>query len=160
MKAFRILSIATAALFFVSCNEGDDTPTPPVSNDGAYNGTVIVAPGTADEYTHPGTEVTIVDNKNETVDIKILKVKFAEKMPAMDITVPGVKLTKLESGGYSISGDNIIPTAAGGPFSQYTVTGLTGTISESPTGVYTTPSLIFSMTCGTYPVSYSGIRSI
>ena len=48
----------------------------------------------------------------------------------LDMTIPGISCT-LSSGAYSLSGDNIVPTALGRPFENYMVTGLTGTLTDT-----------------------------
>lgn len=73
-----------------------------------------------------GYEIT-----GSTVDITLYSVSFSPRMPmTLDMTIPGISCT-LSSGAYSLSGDNIVPTALGRPFENYMVTGLTGTLTDT-----------------------------
>jgi hypothetical protein len=149
MNCLKIFSISLAAIVLSSCGDNKSQPIP-VPQNGNYTGTVTVAPGTADAFTLEGTEVKFTLSADKTTaDIEMLKVKFAAAMPvSLDVLISGVTLTKTADG-YSISGDNIVPTAMGGaPFAQYTITGLTGTVTAS--------SLTLDMMMGTYPMSFEG----
>ena len=65
------------------------------------------------------------------VDITLYSISFSPRMPmTLDMTIPGVSCSK-SSGAYSLSGDNIVPTALGRPFENYMVTGLTGTLTDT-----------------------------
>ena len=73
-----------------------------------------------------GYEIT-----GSSVDITLYSVSFSPRMPmTLDMTIPGVICTK-SSSAYSLSGDNIVPTALGRPFENYMVTGLTGTLTDT-----------------------------
>ena len=73
-----------------------------------------------------GYEIT-----GSSVDITLYSVSFSPRMPmTLDMTIPGVICTK-SSSAYSLSGDNIVPTALGRPFENYMVTGLTGTLTDN-----------------------------
>jgi hypothetical protein len=149
MNCLKIFSIALATIVLSSCGDNKSQPIP-VPQNGNYTGTVTVAPGTADAFTLADTEVKFTLSADKTTaDVEMLKVKFAAAMPvSLDVLISGVTLTKTADG-YSISGDNIVPTAMGGtPFAQYTITGLTGTVTAS--------SLTLDMMMGTYPMSFEG----
>ncbi len=137
-----------AALLGISCGKDDGPNEPDIPNDSAYTGTFTVAPGTADAFVleDAAIEFTLAEG-GASAEMKMLHVRFAERMPAMDITVPGMTLTPT-AGGYAISGNGIIPLALGGEVARYTITGLTGSV--------TAETLTFSMMCGTYPLSFSG----
>jgi hypothetical protein len=78
----------------------------------------------------------------------MLQVKFAEAMPvALDITIPGATLTKTDNG-YSISGDEIIPVAMGGPNERFKITDLEGSVSAE--------TLSVSFVCMSFPVEFTG----
>ena len=81
--------------------------------------------------------------------MKMMKVKFAEEMPlTLDMTVSGINYTS--SGTKTlISGDQIVPTAMGGEFPAYTITGMSGEITNEG-------NIRFSMKCGTFPLSFEG----
>ncbi len=143
------------ALFFVACDDNPsdtDTQSNPPDDDGTYVGTFVVAPETADEFTLNNARVEFNINLAE---IKMLDVKFAAKMPAMNITIPGITLDQTTDG-YSISGDGLIPTTMMGgnevPVDRYTITGLTGTANET--------SLSFEMMCGAFHVSYTTVNRL
>ena len=73
-----------------------------------------------------GYEIT-----GNTVDITLYSVSFSPRMPrTLDMTIPGINCA-LTAGSYSLSGDNIVPTALGRPFENYMVTGLTGTLTDT-----------------------------
>jgi hypothetical protein len=158
MNYLKNLFIALfAGLLFVSCDQKIETPQekPPLPEDGIYTGTFTVAPGTAEEFSlqDAGVEFT-VDAEDATVgQIKMLEVQFAEKMPNMDITIPGVTLTSVANS-YTIGGEGIVPFATmfgqETPKEEYTITGLEGTATAG--------ELTFEMMCGTYPISFTGTR--
>jgi hypothetical protein len=154
MNSLKISLIAIFfPLLFIACAK-DDAPNPPKFPDnGAYTGTVTVAPGTPNELVLNDIEVRFVVAPGETTaDIEMLKVKFAAAMPlTIDMLVPGVGLTPTDTG-YSIAGENIVPTYMKGiPYPDRTITGLTGTA--------TAQTLSFSMLCGTYPLNFTGTRN-
>ncbi|MDR2890414.1 MAG: hypothetical protein LBV18_02260 [Alistipes sp.] len=146
---------------FASCGKHD--PTPPTPTTPAYVGTVTVATGTPMEFTleNATVEFAVAENagnaetaettaKEATAEIKMLGVKFAVAMPVtVDMTIPGVALTATAEG-WSLSGDEIVPIAMGGPYPERIVTDLTGTATEQ--------ELSFSMTCKELPVSFTGAR--
>jgi hypothetical protein len=154
MNALKIKLIAIFSTLLLAACAKDDVPTPPVlPDDGAYTGTVTVAPGTPDELVLNGIEVEFTVAPGGTAaDIEMLKVKFAAAMPlTIDMLIPGAGLTPTETG-YSIAGENIVPTYMKGiPYPDRTITGLTGTASAQ--------NLSFSMRCGTYPLRFTGTRN-
>lgn len=153
LKIATLATLALGTIAMTSCK--DDTPTEdPKPDNGAYTGTVDVAPGGPMAYTQPNTEVALtVAQDNSVVEIKMKQVKFAAAMPvSLDITLPGVTLTKLDTGGYKISADEIIPIAGGGPNEKYKITELSGTISSGDR------ALTFSFVCMSLPVTFTGER--
>jgi hypothetical protein len=149
LKIFSVALVATTLL--ASC--GDDKPAPePMPDNGNYKGTVSVAPGTDSAFTLEDAEVKFtVAEDGTTAEIELLAVKFAVAMPfEIDMRIPGVGLSETGKG-YSVSGDGIVPTAMEGrPFEQYTITGLTGTVTPE--------TMSIKMMCGTYPLSFTGVR--
>ena len=113
----------------------------------SYVGDVSVTQDDGSVFTKHNVEVVMTRTEN-TLEMRMLKVSFAAAMPIeLDMTVNGISCRQT-AGGYTFSGDNLIPTAMGGEFPAYTITGLSGSGSDR--------SLTFSMTCGRYPLSYSG----
>lgn len=114
----------------------------------SYIGTLVVDQNNGTFYTQENVRVEVAQVDETTVEIKMFQAKFAERMPLnLDMTIAGVtfraRISKIE-----ISGDNIIPTAMGGPFPAYTITNMTGTVSAS--------SIDFSMICGNFPLTFQG----
>ncbi len=141
------------SLLFTACEKNDPPEEPTLPDHGAYTGTATVASGTNRELILENIEVTFtVDEAGTSADIEMLKVKFAAAMPlTIDMMIPGVELTETSSG-YSISGEDIVPTyMKGTPYPDRTITGLMGTATEQ--------TLTFSMMCGTYPLSFTGTRN-
>ena len=153
MNRLKIFSIALAAAFFASCGDGNTPPEPEPTVDPVelkFRGDFSVAPGTDDAFTitERNIQISVVD---ETATILMLGVKFAELMPELVITIPGVTVGPANAAGtITLSGDGIVPVAMGGPFPQYTITGFEGSIDEGK------ETFTFSMTCGTYPVTFTG----
>ncbi len=147
---FRNLSIALAAsMLFASCGD-EKIEEPPLPSDGDYIGTFSVAQGTPMAFTIEDIVVGFAPGENEdSADIKMQKVKFAQPMPAMDITVPGVTLTGAD-GEYALScGEGgIVPLIAGGEFPDRLITGIEGSASSE--------ELSFSFVCMGLPVSFTG----
>lgn len=156
MNYLKIFSITIAALLFLSCGDNGGGPAPvPPSSDEHFEGTLTVAPGTPGEFVLDGVRVIITRDKEDSsiVDIEILQVKFAEAMQAkIDMAIPGVSLSPVSTGGYTIAGDGIVPTAMGGDLPQYTIRDLEGGVDK------TGETLSFEMVCGSFPVSYVGER--
>ena len=216
MNCFKILSIAFAALLFISCDPEDNTvkvtgieitstPDPLTLTVGGATGKVEarVLPADATDKTvtysvdpegvvtvaadgtvtpvGPGTAtITVASVADATInktcvvtvntllkDVNVLmsfsedktkadlvmkRVTFATGMPVMDITVPGVTMTATTDGGYTLSGEGIVPTTVMGgqtvPVASYTITGLGGS--------YASGTLTFAMKCGRFPLSYTG----
>lgn len=148
MKTIKILLIATIVTFFAACDKNKDN-----GNDNQNGGNtntelteitfnVMSNVGGDTPYTQENVSV-IVEKKGEVIDMKLQKVKFAEKMPAMDITIPGIAISN-----ETLSGDGIIPLTMGGEFPAYTITNLEGTMTKN--------NLSVSMMCGKYPLQLTG----
>jgi len=131
------------AVVMVSCHY--TAPEPEGEKVGNYFGTVEVDNDDG-HYVKENVEASVT-KEGETYTIKLFRVKFASAMPVeIDMLIQGVAID--EKG--TISGDEIIPYAMGGPFEKYKITGLTGTMTDK--------TLKFEMTCGEYPTKYSGTR--
>ena len=70
----------------------------------------------------------VVLQTDNTLNINLYGIKFASKMPAIDMVIPGVQYTRTADK-ITLSGDNIIPTMGNNPVERYVVTNLTGTIT-------------------------------
>ena len=147
MKKIALFFMAASLLAWTGCDSDNDKPEEPVEvADGTYRGTVTVDQndGTFFNKENVDVVVTFEDGKAQ-IDLK--KVKFANAMPELDITIPGVTIAETAEG-YAISGENIVPLAMGGQFPAYTITGLTGKVTPE--------TFAFEMMCGVYPTSFSG----
>jgi hypothetical protein len=156
MNCLKIFSIALAAgLLSISCdkkNDGEENPG--TTKSGIYTGTLTV--GTENPFTLEDREVEFtVDKEDENAgQIEMFKVKFASGMPVeIDMTIPGVAVAYFVSGECTLSGDEIIPIAMGGPNPQYTITDLEGSVDE------TGENLSFSFTCKNLTVNFTGTRA-
>lgn len=121
----------------------------PVVVNLAYTGTVSVALGTPMAFTLEDIDVEVTLAEDGTANIELFKVKFAAAMPvSLDVLIKGVTLTKTAEG-YSISGDNIVPTAMEGqPFAQYTITDLEGSADLE--------NMSLDMIMGEFPMTFEG----
>ena len=151
MNRLKLLfSLAIMSLAVVACENGDNNALPPKPVDGeCYTGTMTVDQNDGTFYTQDNVEVDyeILDGK---LNFVMYKVKFANGMPIkLDMVVEGVDCIGA-AGHYVLIGDNIIPYAMGGPFEQFTITRLTGLITDD--------TMTMSFLCGEYPVTYSGTK--
>ena len=150
MKTLRFLLLSLLSLAFVACENGsnNDLPSKPVDSK-CYTGTMTVDQNDGTFYTQEEVEVDyeILDGK---LNFVMYKVKFASGMPIkLDMVVEGVDYTESD-GVYTLSGDNLIPYAMGGPFEQFTITSLEGEVSAN--------AMSLSFICGEYPVTYEGTK--
>lgn len=152
MKRLTSLWLFTAALvctLFSACSKDDPGTEPPgYVMDGAYVGTLKVNQNDGTFYIQENVSIEVTLGET-SLDIKMIQVSFSERMPIkLDMTIPGIATTETQSG-FSLSGNDIIPLAMGGQFEQYKITGMTGSI---------TPEIVsFSLMCGPYPLTFSGI---
>lgn len=144
IKSLTILSVALAALFACTKPAPVEEPLAPEAN---YQGTVNVNLTNGDLFTLDEVKVNItVSEDGQTADIIMYQVKLAPRMPQLDITIPGVQLSQ---NGRVLTCEETIPLALGGEFTNYKVTGLTGTRSEE--------ELSFSLKFGSTPTSFTGV---
>lgn len=153
MKKF-IMFIA-AVIVAVSCSKDNGKDDPVICpSDGQFSGSMIVTSGDVDNV----SDNVIVDisfsETEKTMDILLHQVKFVPQMPiSLDVTVPGVAYTAANEGGLTFKGENIVPIAGMvGPYPKYTVTSLTGKVSDG--------QLSMSLKFGDYPVKYVGNLSV
>lgn len=146
--------LAAMAAVLVSCDkaETDDVKQEEVietvsSDTVFYSGTLLANASSGDCQT-PDTKISInPSNKADSTSITIFKAKLANRMPAMDITIPGITVQK--NGNVTlISTESSVPLAMGNPFPNYTVTEFEGEILND--------EITFSLKFGSTPTSYSG----
>ena len=151
MNRLKLLfTLAIMSLAVVACENGNNKALPPKPEKGeCYTGTMTVDQNDGTFYTQNDVEVDyeILDGK---LNFVMYKVKFANGMPIkLDMVVEGVDCIGA-AGHYVLTGDNIIPYAMGGPFEQFTITKLTGLITDD--------TMTLSFMCGEYPVTYIGTK--
>ena len=150
MKNLRIaLMVAMSIFLTTACDKDKDPEEPIVVENGTYKGKMTVSTEGVISYEQENTEVKIEMGTDNTMSIEMVNVKFDSRMPITLTTmlIPGVTITTTYVG-CSLSGDDIIPIAMGGPFPQFTITDLTGEVTPQ--------KITFSMMCGTYPLSFEG----
>jgi len=152
MKRFKMLTVlAVAAIFITACGK-DNNPEPPIIEDGTYVGkmTVLSVPGGPVLHEQENVTIKIEKGPGDIIEMEMFAVKFAPTMPmSLDVTVPGITIAATSTG-YSLQGDNIIPQAMGGPFPQFTMKNIEGSVTPQ--------NLTFSMICGTFPLSFTGSK--
>ncbi len=150
MKTLRFLILSLVSLAFVACENGDNNTLPSKPEKGeCYTGTMTVDQNDGTTFTQEEVQVDyeILDGK---LNFVMYKVKFAENMPIkLDMVVEGVDCIGAV-GHYVLAGNGIVPYAMGGPFEKYTITDLTGLITND--------TMTLSFMCGEYPVTYSGTK--
>lgn len=151
MKKILFVMAALAAVM-VSCDkqetEIENQQEIVVSNDTVfYNGTLIANASSGDCQT-PDTRISInPSDKADSTSITIFKAKLAQRMPAMDIIIPGITVAK--NGDVTLlSSETSVPLAMGNPFPNYTVTEFEGEIVND--------QITFSLKFGSTPTSFSG----
>ena len=146
-----ILSLLALVMLSVACENGhnNDLPNKP-EEEGCYKGLLTVDQNDGTLYKQSDVEVDY-ELKDGKLNFVMYKVKFANGMPIkLDMVVEGVDYIEATDGTLTLSGDGIVPYAMGGPFEKYTITELSGEITD------TVMSLDFM--CGEYPVTYEGKR--
>lgn len=148
-----VFILAAMAAVLVSCDKSEndnvkqeDVVT--VSNDTVfYSGTLLANASSGDCQT-PDTKISInPSDKADSTSITIFKAKLANRMPAMDIIIPGITVQK--NGDVTVlTADSTVPLAMGNPFPNYTVTEFEGEILND--------EITFSLKFGSTPTSYSG----
>ena len=150
MNKLRLLLLALMSLAFVACENGENNALPSKPVDGEYyTGTLTVDQNDGTFYTQDDVKVDyeILDGK---LNFVMYKVKFANGMPIkLDMVVEGVDCIGAV-GHYVLAGSDIVPYAMGGPFEQFTITNLTGLITND--------TMTLNFMCGEYPVTYNGTK--
>ena len=149
-----VFILAAMAAVLVSCDKAEtdnvkqEEVIETVSNDTVfYSGTLLANASSGDCQT-PDTKICInPSDKADSTSITIFKAKLAQRMPAMDIIIPGITVQK--NGDVTVlSADSTIPLAMGNPFPKYAVTGFEGEILND--------EITFSLKFGSTPTSFSG----
>ena len=134
--------------FGVGCDTGDNNlPTKPVEE--CYIGPLSVDQNDGTFYYQSNVKTTYEIRAEGRLSFAMYNVKFAEGMPIkLNMFVDGVAFME-EDGQYTLSGNGLVPYAMGGPFEKFTITNLTGTLTEE--------SFSLEFLCGEYPVTYNGV---
>lgn len=148
-----VFILAAMAAVLVSCDktENDDVKQEDVvtvSNDTVFYSGTLLANASSGDCETPDTRISInPSDKADSTSITIFKAKLAQRMPAMDIIIPGITVQK--NGDVTVlSADSTIPLAMGNPFPNYTVTEFEGEILND--------EITFSLKFGSTPTSFSG----
>lgn len=151
MKYINLLfSALCAVMLTTACENGNnnDLPNNPEESK-CYKGEMTVDQNDGTFYTQEDVEVDY-EIKDDKLNFVMYKVKFANGMPIkLDMVVEGVDYTK-DDGKYTLTGDGIVPYAMGGPFEKFTITKLTGEITDT--------EFTLDFMCGEYPVTYEGTK--
>jgi hypothetical protein len=150
-KLSIIFSMLLSVVISTSCTNGENNDLPKNPEDNScYKGTMKVDQNDGTFYTQEAVEVDY-EIKNGKLNFVMYKVKFASGMPIkLDMVVEGVDYESYNTDCYTISGDGIVPYAMGGPFEKFTITELSGEITDT--------SMTLSFMCGEYPVTYEGAK--
>ena len=149
-----VMILAAMAAVLVSCEkeetdnikQEEDVVT--VNSDTVFFSGTLLANASSGDCQTPDTKICInPSDKADSTSITIFKAKLAQRMPAMDITIPGITVQK--NGNVTVlAADSTVPLAMGNPFPNYTVTGFEGEILND--------EITFSLKFGSTPTSYSG----
>ena len=116
--------------------------------DTLYFSGVLTANASSGDCITPDTKISVnYTDKADSVSITIFKAKLAQRMPAMDIIIPGISISN-KDGITEMTAEESIPLAMGSEFPSYKVTGFTGT--------YAGDSISFSLKFGQTPTSFAG----
>ena len=151
MKYINLLFSALCAMMLTTaCENGNNNDLPNNPDESkCYKGSMTVDQNDGTVYTQEDVEVDY-EIKGDKLNFVMYKVKFANGMPIkLDMVVEGVNYTEV-NGTYTITGDGIVPYAMGGPFDKYTITNLTGIITDT--------EFTLDFMCGEYPVTYEGVK--
>lgn len=148
----KLISLIMCAMIIVACENGNNNnlPNKPVEKR-CYRGTMTVDQNDGTMYTQDDVEVDYELQDDGKLNFVMYNVKFATGMPLkLDMVVEGVSYYSKDGDVYTLSGDGIVPYAMGGPFEKFTITKLTGTITDN--------TMSMSFMCGEYPVTYEGTK--
>lgn len=149
-KVNKFLALLAMAGMFVGCGSDEPTNDEPqvLDNEISYVGTMAVVQQDETTYIQENVIVDYEITETEGLVLTFNQVSFSSKMPVkIDMILNNVQY---EANGKTVSftGEGIVPIAMGGPFPNYTVTNLSGTIQEE--------TMNLSMTCSIYPVTFVG----
>ncbi|GHU71944.1 hypothetical protein FACS189413_14320 [Bacteroidia bacterium] len=152
MKKIFLFLVALVAVGFVACDENGKVEVTEEVHNGDYVGRLEV----------DQTDGTFYIEPNQSVDLRVLEdhihvalifnnVKFADKMPVLE----SIKVDSVSSAPALnlrlLAGNNIVPTLAGNPFSDYIVADLVGSADND--------SLLLTMKMGEYPLTFKGAKT-
>ncbi len=149
MKILNVLCAATAAVVMMVSCDNEEPKVPPINpiEEVFYEGLLSVRQSSGTFYEQDSVLVTFKDSTLATIVMH--KVKFSQYMPVIlnDMTIDSISVEKAAND-IVLAGENLIPTTAGNPYAMYIITDLQGKV--------TSDSLITTMKCGTYPLSFRG----
>lgn len=149
-----VFILAAMAAVLVSCEKEEtdnikqEENVVTVNSDTVFYSGTLLANASSGDCETPNTRISInPSDKADSTSITIFKAKLAQRMPAMDIIIPGITVNK--NGNVTVlAADSTVPLAMGNPFPNYTVTGFEGEILND--------EITFSLKFGSTPTSYSG----
>lgn len=151
MKKTVFIMLALAAVL-AGCDKSDkeDEKVKNTPETTEYSGTLTVNASTG-AFDSENIKVTFnTTEKADSASIILYQVKFSPRMPVtLDVTVPGINVTKTEKGAI-LSCARVVPLAMGGEYPAYTVTGFEGEIVDN--------EITFSLNFGNTPTSYRGLK--
>ena len=147
MKKLSFIA-AIMALFLCGCekNSGNDEQQPGTLS---FSGTMSVI-FRGETVPTDDVKIDVSYEEDGTLSLIFNQVKFVPQMPvSLDVKVAGITYI-YKDGVVTFAGDGIVPTygVVDAEMPEYTVTGLTGTISGN--------KLRFSLNFGAVPTSYEG----
>ena len=153
MKKLSFIA-AIMALFLCGCEKNPDNggqePQPGILS---FSGTMTVV-FRGETVPTDNVKIDVSYEEDGTLSLIFNQVKFVPQMPvSLDVKVSGITYIDRD-GVVTFSGNNIIPTygLVNAEMPDYTVTGLTGTISGN--------RLRFSLNFGAVPTSYEGALTL
>lgn len=155
-KRFPLFAtLMVLGLGFLACDEAETPEETKQVAAASYSGTLSVDQLDSTFYDTDSVVVSIepVAISSAAGDFTFLRimmhqVRFSPRMPmSLDMTINDVTYVAGEDG-FALSGDSIVPFAMGGPFPTYLITDLQGVVKDN--------ELTVSMTCGRFPMTYSG----
>ena len=139
----KLILIASMLLAVAGCSKSNVNEEKEAPRSSVYSGNLNVVAGGKDNVTE-GVEVNADIDKDGVLTLVFHKVKFVPQMPvSLD-----VKYSREADGSLLLSGDGIVPITMMQPYPKYTVTGLSGKMSDK--------ALSISLNFGEFPTSYSG----
>ena len=126
----KLILIASMLLAVAGCSKSNVNEEKETPRSSVYSGSLNVVAGGKGNVTE-GVEGNADIDKEGVPTLVFHKVKFVPQMPvSLDVTVPDVKYSREADGSLLLSGDGIVPITMMQPYPKYTVTGLTGKMSD------------------------------